>query len=74
MEPARKLQGGAVNPAIIPHRLVRLMDEKAQVGLSVEAACEEPRIELIRDGATIKAIDINCTCGRRIRLNCVYRP
>jgi hypothetical protein len=33
----------------------------------------EPRIELIRSGDVIQAIDIICGCGQHIRLHCHYQ-
>jgi hypothetical protein len=33
---------------------------------------DEPRIELIREGDLIRAIDVTCSCGKRIRLVCEY--
>ena len=32
----------------------------------------QPTVELIRAGNVIRAIDVTCTCGRRIRLRCHY--
>jgi hypothetical protein len=32
----------------------------------------EPRIELVREGEVIQAIEVICTCGQRIRLRCSY--
>ncbi len=32
----------------------------------------EPRIEMVRSGDVIQAIDILCGCGQHIRLHCHY--
>jgi hypothetical protein len=58
---------------VVPGRLVRVSEEAARVG--APASCAEPgspRVELIRDGELVKAIDVICGCGQRIRLRCVY--
>jgi hypothetical protein len=60
---------------VIPGRLVRLSGEPARVG--APSACEpagprEPRVELLRDGGVVQAVDVVCPCGHRIRLRCVY--
>ncbi len=33
-----------------------------------------PKIELIRDGDVVQAIDVTCSCGETIRLWCSYEP
>jgi hypothetical protein len=61
------------NRGLIPGRLVRVSGEAARVGAPVPCdAPGEPRVELIREGETLRAIDVICTCGQRIRLRCVY--
>lgn len=35
--------------------------------------CEQPTIELIREGSIVRAIDITCPCGRRLRVLCEYQ-
>ena len=59
------------NHSVIPGQHVRLSDETAQVGAPRRGAAE-PKVELIRSGDKIRAIDITCTCGQRIRLRCDY--
>jgi hypothetical protein len=58
---------------VIPGHLVRLSGEGARVGAPTifQPTCE-PKLELIRDGDILRAIDVTCTCGKRIRLRCVY--
>jgi hypothetical protein len=59
---------------IIPGRLVKVVGEARVPGPHEheEEAAAEPRVELIRDGDVIQAIDVTCTCGKRIRLRCIY--
>jgi hypothetical protein len=57
---------------IVPGSHVTLTPEKRLVGPPGEETAGEPEIRLIREGDAIKAIEVTCTCGRHVRLNCVY--
>ena len=57
---------------VVPCHRVRLGGESARVAVPGQDARREPQIILIRDGDTVKAIEVVCTCGQRIRLNCVF--
>lgn len=53
----------------------RVRDSGVRVKLSIpghEAAAAEPVLEVIREGGVVRAIDILCSCGRRIRVVCDY--
>ena len=65
-ETARAMQ------AIVPGQCVRLTGETARVTIPGQANSAGPTIELIRDGDVVRAIDVTCACGKRIRLKCVY--
>lgn len=58
--------------AVIPGTQVRVTGESARVVPHRQPDECEPRIELIRDGSVIRAIDIRCGCGKRIYLECEY--
>jgi hypothetical protein len=59
--------------AVIPGRLVRVSDESARVGAPGSSApAGQPRVEMVREGDLLRAIDVVCGCGKRIRLRCVY--
>ncbi|HZT79873.1 MAG TPA: hypothetical protein VFA26_06615 [Gemmataceae bacterium] len=63
----------AVTRAVVPGRCVRLSGEAARVLVpGGHAACAEPRVEVLREGDVIRAIDVTCPCGQRIRLRCEY--
>lgn len=32
----------------------------------------QPTVQLIRDGDVVRAVEIVCGCGQKIRLKCVY--
>jgi hypothetical protein len=39
---------------------------------AAETAKEGPLVELVREDGVIRAIDITCACGQRVRLLCTY--
>jgi hypothetical protein len=57
---------------VIPGAHVKLVPEPTRV--AVPGACDgsEPTVNLIRDGDAVRAIEVICTCGKRLVLNCVY--
>ena len=50
---------------------VRLSDVPARVGPPEEVPAQ-PAVEVIRNGGVVQAIDIDCPCGRHLRLHCLY--
>jgi len=72
MEPVEKADGEFVTRALVPGRCVRLSGETARVKVPRHGLPAEPRVEVVREGETIRAIDVTCSCGQRIRLHCVY--
>ena len=58
---------------VVSGRLVRVSGEPALVGApSSKPTQSQPTLEMIRDGDVLRAIDIICNCGTRIRLRCIY--
>lgn len=57
---------------VIPAQCVRVSGEPARVPVPGVTESAEPKVELIRQGDVVQAIDITCSCGERIRLKCVY--
>ena len=57
---------------VVPSQCVRVLEEAARVFVPGQTARAEPQIHLVREGNTVKAIEVACTCGQRIRLKCVY--
>ena len=43
-----------------------------KVGVPAGNGCGEPRIEVVRDGDVVCAIDVHCACGEQIRIVCNY--
>lgn len=58
---------------IVPGRFVHVTEEAAPIPIPGTTPPAEPRIELIRAGDVIQAIDVTCACGRKIRLRCTYQ-
>jgi hypothetical protein len=58
--------------SVLPgHRVVQAT-ETARVGSSHSHASSQPTIELIREGDLVKAIDVTCSCGEKMRIWCSY--
>ncbi len=78
MRPAGKGEGEHTHPGIIPGQLVHVTGEAVRVAIPTgettasPPASGEPHIELIREGDVVQAIEVTCTCGRKIRLRCAY--
>ena len=73
MERVERIDGEQVNRGLVPGRKVLVSAEAAAVVIPrPEAHACAPKIDLIRDGDVIQAIDVTCGCGQRIRLRCVY--
>ena len=72
MNHPEKQEGEPLRWAVIPGSSVRVSEETAPVGAPRSAPVGAPHVELIRDGDVIRAIDVTCSCGQRIRLRCSY--
>jgi hypothetical protein len=65
-EPHRHVQ------AVIPARAVRAVGIKAPPADRSEPVAGGPRVELVREGGVVRAIDVVCACGERLRVVCEY--
>lgn len=63
-----------MNPTtVVTAARIRVSDDSIRVGApSVVLAHGEPKIQLIREDGTVRAIDITCGCGEKIRIRCDY--
>jgi hypothetical protein len=63
---------------IIPGRRVQVSGEMVHVIVPQEEAAPvahpagEPQVTLVREGEIVQAIEVTCSCGRKMRLRCVY--
>ena len=61
-----------IGRVVVPGPFVRITGETARVAIPGQEDKSQPRVELVRQGDVVQAIEITCTCGQRIRLRCVY--
>jgi hypothetical protein len=69
---AEGLAGGG---QLVPAEQVRVSDEAVPIGAPQPARSQargEPKIQLVRDGGVIRAIEVICSCGELIRIKCEY--
>jgi hypothetical protein len=57
---------------VVLRHQVRLAEDAARVSVPGQPGKAEPQVHLIRDGNVVKAIEVVCACGQRLRLNCLY--
>jgi hypothetical protein len=72
---AAKAHGEFHTGTVVRGTCVRVSGDRTRVGVPGQPGHEpaaEPRIEVIRSGDAIQAIDVICGCGQHIRLHCVY--
>jgi hypothetical protein len=62
----------ADSTSVVHSGCVKLSGEAVRVGAPVAPPKPEPRIELVREDGVIRAIDITCGCGEKIRVVCEY--
>jgi hypothetical protein len=62
--------------AVLSGRRVRRADRPVPVGHTASEpdvqTSSGAQIRLLRDGDVIRAIEVTCTCGERIVLDCIY--
>ena len=58
--------------SVVPGRHVRLSEQTVPVAAGRHGHPSQPVIQLVRDGDVVRAIDITCGCGQRIRVRCLY--
>lgn len=52
---------------------VAIMPTRVRVGRDASHCKKEPSIKLNMNGETIESIQITCSCGEEIVVNCVYQ-
>jgi hypothetical protein len=60
--------------SVVPSNRVIRSAEVAHVGGRPESAAHTPSIELITEANVVRAIDVTCACGTKMRLWCSYEP
>lgn len=63
----------APDPTAVVHSdCVKLSGESVRIGAPLPPPKGPPTVELIREGGLIRAIDVTCGCGEKIRILCEY--
>lgn len=63
----------ALTPAVLSGQQVKVSNDTVRIGAPVAHVKHgEPTIQLVREDGVIRAIDITCGCGERIRIQCDY--
>lgn len=65
-------QDEPVRSPLVPAGSVQLSPDAFPVGPPRHVQATEPRVELVREGDIVRAIDVTCECGRQLRLRCIY--
>ena len=69
MDVGRSAEGSA----LVPAARVRVAAEPVRVGTPHGTDHPgPPKIHLVREDGVVKAIDVICSCGERIRIACEY--
>jgi hypothetical protein len=67
-----RLAAGSGGPVVTADR-VKVSAEAVRIGApQPEGKPGEPKIQLIREDGVIRAIDVTCLCGERVRIRCEY--
>jgi hypothetical protein len=63
----------AMTPAVLSGQQVKVSGDTVRIGAPVSHGKHgEPTIQLVREDGVVRAIDITCGCGERIRIQCDY--
>ena len=68
---AEKFIRDVPHPVVQGHRVVQTT-EVARVGSSHTHANGQAAVELVLEGDVVKAIDVTCSCGEKMRIWCSY--
>lgn len=69
---ARIFESNMPNSVVVPGNRVVRSAEVAHVGGRPEVTSHTPSIELMSEGNIVRAIDVTCTCGQKMRIWCSY--
>lgn len=72
MQPPDSCTSDHASRSVVPSHRIQVTGEMARVGAPGQPLTHEARVDLIREGDEIRAIDVTCPCGQRVRLQCVY--
>lgn len=59
--------------SVVTAARVRVTEDPVRVGAPlVQLAHGEPKVQLIREDGAVRAIEVTCGCGEKIRIRCDY--
>lgn len=62
-----------LTPAVLAGPQVKVSTDTVRIGAPVAHAKHgDPTVQLVREDGVVRAIDITCGCGERIRIQCDY--
>ena len=60
-------------PAVLSGQQVKVSSDVVRIGAPVAHVTHgEPTVQLVREDGVVRAIDVTCGCGERIRILCDY--
>lgn len=69
---ARTFERSTAHSVIVPGSRVVRSAEVAHVGGRPEIGTQSPTIELMTEDNIVRAIDVTCACGQKMRIWCSY--
>jgi hypothetical protein len=57
---------------VVPAGHVRESGLRVKLSVPGHGGLDEPILEVVREGDVVRALDIICSCGQRIRVLCDY--
>lgn len=59
--------------SVVTAACVRVTESSVRVGAPVgQPTHGEPKVQLIREDGAVRAIEVTCGCGEKIRIRCDY--
>lgn len=71
-QPATTPSEPTPNASVVPSKSIRLSGVMARIGAAKAASATDPQVEVVRENGVITAIDVTCSCGKKIRVHCQY--
>lgn len=69
---ARIFENNITQSAVVPGSRVVRSTEVAHIGGRPEPACPTATVELVSEENVVRAIDVTCACGQKMRIWCSY--
>ncbi|MBI3820844.1 MAG: hypothetical protein HY286_19305 [Planctomycetes bacterium] len=60
------------NPRILKRDQLKMLDSAAPLEGAAPAPCASPVVRVVRSGDVVKAIRVDCICGRSLEIECLF--